>query len=152
LIEHTLTTSNVFRTACFNLQTAEGKMGTDFCHMYALVTGLARRGGAVWLPSQPVIAVRARRAPAVDGQWPADLERSWRDYLNWQRDFLPAPELNAESAIAHVGDVLLTKLRKHPLRFLLNNLPALIQPSAYVYFFKRLRLHLRGRRDNTPRG
>jgi glycosyltransferase involved in cell wall biosynthesis len=138
LIEHTLLTSNVFRTARFDRAAAEAAIHTNYPHMYGLAQGLRDRGGAVLLTAFPAIEVRARRAPAVDGAWPENLERSWVEYLGWIRRECDVPELSPERAVGHVREALFHKLRRHPLRFIWNNLPALVQPQAYAYFFKRL--------------
>jgi glycosyltransferase involved in cell wall biosynthesis len=145
LIEHTLVTSNVFRTALFDQKVAVETLATDYSHMYAMLSGLiAAGGGSVHVTDQPVITVRDRRAPAVDGVWPTDLESSWRAYLQWQRDRFDVPSLQPEAAIEMVRRKLMHKLTRQPLRYLANNLHALKDPKAWGWFLKRLKKHLLG--------
>lgn len=146
LIEHTLVTSNVFRTRLFDLTVAEQTLATDYSHMYAMLSGLLAAGeGAVHVTDFPVITVRDRRAPAVDGVWPTDLEASWRAFLAWQRDRFQVPGLDPEAAIEQVRRKLMHKLTRQPVRYVLNNLHALKDPKAWGWFLRRLGRHLRGR-------
>jgi len=149
LAEHTLISSNVFRTDLFDQAVAEARLATDFCHMYAVLNSLIERGGAVLLPAFGLITVRARRAPCVDGEWPANLEQSWLDYLRWQKEKMGLEELRPEAAIEHVRRVLFHKLSRHPLRYVRDNLPAVVQPQAWAFILKRLWLHLRWRRRGS---
>lgn len=146
LIEHTLLTSNVFRADCFDIEAAERASASNYPHSYGWMTGLKARGGAVLLSNLPAITVRPQRAPAVDGLWPTNLEKSWNDYLLWLRDTFDVPTLRPEAALEHVKNALFDKIRRHPLRFIRNNLPALRQPQAYLYFLKRVWHHCRTRR------
>lgn len=143
LIEHTLTTSNVYRATAFDRAFAQANDGTDFPHMYGMGLGLRKTGGAVYVSAHPSIRVRDQRAPAVDGLWPADLERSWLAYLGWMRDLYQVPELRPASAIDHIRRELLRKITRHPLRYIRDNLPALRQPKAYWWFLKRVLFHSR---------
>lgn len=145
LIEHTLVTSNVFRTSLFLQQVAEETLATDYSHMYAMLSGLQREGGAVHVTDRRIITVRDRRAPAVDGVWPTDLEASWRAYLAWQKDHFGVESLDPEAAIAEVRRSLMRKLTRHPLRYVANNLHALRDPKAWTWFLRRLGRHLLGR-------
>lgn len=145
LIEHTLCTSNVFRTDCFDLDFAAQMLPTNYSHMYAVVKGLLDRGGKVVLPAAPVIEIRDRRAPAVDGDWPPDLERSWRGYLGWIREHHRVPELDPEAAIAELRADFLGQVRRHPLRYVINNLHALKHPKSWAFAARRFWGHLRGR-------
>lgn len=147
LVEHTLTTSNVYRADAFDPAFAKAHDATDFPHMYGMSQGLKAAGGAVQVSAHPAIRVRDRRAPAVDGVWPADLERSWLAYLGWLRDFWEVPELRPEAAIEHIRRELVRKITRHPLRYVRDNLPALRQPQAWWWFLKRLLFHSRNRRD-----
>jgi len=143
LVQHTLLTSNVFLTERFDFAAAEAAAQTNYPHMYGLLTGLLKQGGEVVVSDFPAITIRERRAPAVDGVWPTNLERSWRDFLTWQKQQFNLPELDPDVALAQVRRALFNKIRRHPLRYLWNNLPALAQPQAYWYFLKRLWNHCR---------
>lgn len=146
LIEHTLVSCNVFRTPLFDQSTAEATLATDYSHMYAVLTSLAREGGSVHLTDTPVITVRRSRAPAVDGVWPTNLEASWLEYLNWQKNLFQIDTLAPEAAIDHVRRQLMRKLTRHPWRYVLDNAKALRDPKAVFWFLKRLLFHSRNRR------
>lgn len=145
LIEHTLISSNVFRTDLFDAKVAEASLTTDYPHMYALMSGLLAQGGSVHITEHEVITVRDRRAPAVDGEWPADLEASWKSLLQWQRDHFGVEELQPERALERVRQKLIHNLTRHPVRYLRNNLHALRDPKAWGWFLRRLGKHLLGR-------
>ena len=144
LVEHTLTTSNLYRLAAFDRNFARTMEATDFLHMYGMARGLQKHGGAIRISAHPTIQVREQRAPAVDAVWPTDLERSWLDYLGWLRTTFDVPELEPQSAIDHIRRVLIRKITRHPFRYIRDNLPALKQPQAWWWFLKRLFFH--GRR------
>jgi glycosyltransferase involved in cell wall biosynthesis len=146
LIEHTLVSSNVFRTVLFDQAVAERTLATDYSHMYAVLSGIRDRGGSVHVTDVPVITVRQRRAPAVDGVWPSDLEASWLEFLRWQKKEFDLGELEPEAAIRHVRQVLVGKLMRHPFRYVWNNLAALKDPRAWRWFVRRLIFHARSRR------
>jgi len=141
LVEHTLTTSNVYRLDRFDREFARQKEATDFLHMYGQARGLLRHGGAVLVSAYPTIQVRDQRAPAVDAVWPTDLERSWIDYLGWLRTEFDVPELRPQSAIDHIRRELVRKITRHPIRYVRDNLQALKQPQAWWWFLKRLFFH-----------
>lgn len=145
LVEHTLTTSNVYRVEAFDREFARAHDATDFPHMYGMGEGLARRGGSIVVPSFPAIRVRDRRAPAVDAVWPTDLERSWLAYLEWLKKRFDVPELRSSAAIAHIRRELIRKITRHPIRYVRDNLEALRQPQAWWWFLKRLFFHGRGK-------
>jgi glycosyltransferase involved in cell wall biosynthesis len=141
LVEHTLVSSNIFRTPLFDQKVAEETLATDYSHMYAVLSGLRDRGGTVLVSDAPVITVRQRRAPAVDGVWPTDLEASWIEYLNWQKREFDVPELNPGAAIEEVRRKLFRKITRHPFRYARDNLAALKDPRAIVWFLRRLIFH-----------
>lgn len=141
LVEHTLTSSNIYAVDAFDRAFARAHDATDFPHMYGMARGLARNGGEILVSAHPTIRVRDQRAPAVDGAWPTDLERSWIDYLGWLRAEFDVPELRAEPAIAHIRRELFRKITRHPLRYLRDNAGALRQPKAWWWFLKRLFFH-----------
>lgn len=144
LVEHTLTTSNIYRLDAFDRAFAHEKSDTEFLHMYGMARGLKLHGGAIGVPAFPTIQVRDSRAPAVDAVWPTDLERNWLDYLGWLRHEFDVPELRPEAAIEHIRRELIRKITRHPIRYIRDNLQALRQPQAWWWFVKRLFFH--GRR------
>lgn len=144
LIQHTLVTSNIFRADCFDADYAETMLHTNYSHMYAMVKPVIEKGGAVLLPEFPAVTIRKRRAAAVDGVWPTNLEKSWHEYLHWLREKLQLPELDPDAVLEFVRGDLLRRIRANPFKFVWNNLPALKQPQAYAWFLKRLLRKTRG--------
>lgn len=145
LVEHTLTTSNIYRVSAFDPTFAKAHDATDFPHMYGMAKGLRDAGGSIQVSAFPAIQVRDSRAPAVDAVWPTDLERSWLVYLEWLRVLFDAPELKPQAAIDHIRRELIRKITRHPVRYLRDNLHALRQPQAWWWFLKRLFFHGRGK-------
>ena len=80
----------------------------------------------------------------MDGVWPTNLEKSWHEYLQWLREKLQLAELDPDAVLEYVRGDLFRRIRAHPFKFVWNNLPALKQPEAYVWFFKRLFRRTRG--------
>jgi len=146
LMEHSLITCNVFRTAAFDQAVSEAKMDTFYGHMYGLVAGLHKNGGAVYLSDFPVVTVRERRAAAVDGVWPDIIEKAWMDYLSWMRQELDLPELQPEKVLGLARGVLWRKITRNPFKYVWNNLPALLQPKAYAWFLRRVWFMNRGKK------
>jgi glycosyltransferase involved in cell wall biosynthesis len=152
LAEHSLITSNIYRTEVFDKAFSEAMMHTFYAHMYGLVHGLAKRGGSVYLPADPVITVRQRRAAAVDGVWPDIIEKAWVDYLTWMKRKLDVPQMQPEQILEHARKVLLRKITRNPVKYVWNNLPALVQPKAYGWFLRRVWFMNRRRAsaENSP--
>jgi hypothetical protein len=115
--------------------------------MYGLANGLIRKGGAVYLSDFPVVTVRARRAPPEDGVWPANLEKSWLEYVGWMKQELNLPELRPEAVVELARDALWQKIRRNPFKYVWNNLPALKQPQAYRWFLRRVLFMMRVKKD-----
>jgi hypothetical protein len=106
-----------------------------------LVTGLTQSKQAIYLSDRPVITVRTRRAPAVDGAWPEHLERSWIEYLEWQRQLLGLDHLHPEEA---TDTRALSAVQQDPAASLAVYPEQFAGPrsaAAYVYFLKRQWFH-----------
>lgn len=140
LIEHTLISSNVFRTHLFDSALGEAHVATSFPHMYAMIDPIIDRGGSVVLPMFPLIEIRDRRPPFAE--WPTDLEQSWRDYLGWQKRKMSMPELNPEQALSQVRSELLRRITRHPFQYVRGNLAAVLRPKAWWFIGRRIWLHL----------
>jgi len=138
LAEHSLITSNIYRTELFDTVLSEAMMHTFFAHMYGLVHGLAKRGGSVFVPDAPIITVRQRRAAAVDGVWPDVIEEKWVEYLTWMKGELALSELQPELIIDHARAVLRRKIARNPAKYVWNNLPNLVRLKSYTSFLRRL--------------
>ena len=138
LAEHSLITSNIYRPELFDHAFSEARRNTFYGHMYGLVHGLIKSGGAVYLTDFPVFTVRARRAAAVDGEWPEIIEKAWMEYLAWMKQVLDLPALDPTAIVGQARAALWRKIRRNPFKYVWNNLPALVQPKAYAWFFRRV--------------
>jgi glycosyltransferase involved in cell wall biosynthesis len=144
LTEHTLISSNIYRSDCFDFDFALTKIQTSYPHMYGMLRALIRKQGSVALPDFPVIIIREVRAPVVDGMWIDNLDALWVDYLKWLRDEMQMPELDPSAPSEFARRALIERMRKHPLAFLRTNWRSIMQPSAYRFLYNRLFRKQRG--------
>jgi glycosyltransferase involved in cell wall biosynthesis len=138
MAEHTLLSSNVYRSAHFDPVFAEANIDTWFPHMFGFMKPLLKHELSVLVPDYPVISTRkdGRGAP-VDGIW-ADLDQCWADYLGWLRDEMRMPELDPTAAGRVARKNMIANIRAHPIRYLRTNWRAIFQPSAYRYLYTRI--------------
>src|SRR5260370_26631862 len=111
--------------------------------MYALAESLAESGGRIAWPDFPVFAIGDNRPPFA--QWPSNIDKSWHDSLNWLKERLGVPGLNADTALAHVKLATAEKIRTHPVRYLRHNLRNLAKPQGWTFMPKRLAYHMGAR-------
>ncbi len=137
LTEHTLLSSNVFRTDCYDAEFARQSIDTDFPHMFGMIRPLHRSGAAVVVLDRPAITTRTDRPPPPDGRW-VPIDQKWIAYLRWLRDELDLPELDPYAPTRQARQAMLRTLRRHPLRFVRQNWRSALQPSAWRFLFDRL--------------
>ena len=137
LAEHSLISSNIFRTDCYDAEYARQNIPTSFPHMFGIIRPLTQKKAAVVLPASPIITVRAAPAPALDGQW-INLDEAWVNYFTWLRDELKLPELDPNGPSEHARQAMLAKMTGSPLKFLASNWRSAFQPSAYRFVFNRM--------------
>ncbi|MBI3986524.1 MAG: glycosyltransferase family 2 protein [Lentisphaerae bacterium] len=139
LAEHTLCSSNIVRSDCYDPACAREHIELFLGQMFGLMKALHARGAPVVLADFPVITVREARpnASPADGEWSA-LDKCWIDYLGWLKAELQLPELDPTAPSRRARDVMLSRLRANPLKFLINHWRALFQPSAWRFLFTRL--------------
>ncbi len=152
LAQQTLITCNIFENAKFNQAVCEERMHTFYAHMYGLVKGLAAGGGGVYLSDFPVLTIRRQRAPAVDGVWPEAIEKQWHEYFSWLHHEIGVDELEPDSILRDARAAWWRRIRANPLKYVWDNLPSLVQPTAYRFVVKRLWYLLRaGERSRNKR-
>jgi glycosyltransferase involved in cell wall biosynthesis len=139
LAEHTLISSNIFRSENFDYALGEAHVKMYFPNMFGLMGPLIRRRLSVYLPDFPIITVReaAPGAGPSDGVW-SDLDQCWIYYLSWLREALEMPELDPTAPSRWARGLMLANLRAHPFQYFWNHRTALFQPSAYRFVFSRL--------------
>lgn len=138
LTEHTLLSSNIFRSDCYDPVFAEENIDTFFPHMFGMLRPMLKKRAPVFLPDFPIITVRQEdRGVPSDGVW-ANLDACWVSYLTWLRDEMQMPELDPYSASRAARSAMLANMRSDPIGYLRKNWRALLQPSAYRFLFTRL--------------
>lgn len=138
LAEHTLLSSNIYRSDHFDAKFGEQNIDTWFPHMFGFLRPLLKSRMTVLLPDFPVISTREeeRSAPS-DGKW-ANLDECWNIYLSWLRDEMQMPELDPTAASRAARRAMLQNMRAHPVQYFKRYWRALFQPSAYRFLWTRL--------------
>ncbi len=138
LAHHSLISSNIYRTDCYDFNYARETLHTHYPQLYGMIRPLFKKRAAVLLPDFPVIIMRETPAAAVDGVWISNLDAIWIKYFKWLREELQLPELDPHAPSAHARAALKRRMFRHPIRFLKNNWRSLFNPSAYIFIFNRL--------------
>ncbi len=139
LTEHTLLSSNIVRTDCYDAAFARASLETDFPHMFGIVRGLQRTGATVVVPDAPVIRTREDRPPPPDGRW-VPIDRKWMDYLSWLRTELELPEIDPLAPTRLARQAMVRTIVRHPLAFVRQNWRSAFRASAWRFLWDRLRL------------
>lgn len=142
LTEHTLLSSNVFRTDCYDAAFARASLATDFPHMFGLIRGLRRAGAPVHVPVAPLITTRKDRPPPPDGRWVA-IDEKWIAYMRWLREELDLPDLDPYAPTLLARRAMMQRMLLHPIDFARNNWRSLFRASAWRFLFDRLFLRRR---------
>ena len=137
LAEHTLLSSNLYRSEYFDPEFGRANIDTWFPHMFGFLRPLLKARLPVLVPDFPVIRTRQEdRGVPSDGQW-ADLDQCWATYLTWLRDEMQMPELDPTAASKTARRAMLANMRSHPIQYFSRNWRALLQPSAYRFLYTR---------------
>lgn len=139
LTEHTLLSSNIVRTDCYDAAFARASLETDFPHMFGIIRGLRRTAAPVVVPDAPVIMTRADRPPPPDGRW-VPIDRKWMDYLTWLRAELELPDIDPLEPTRLAREAMLRSIARHPIAFLRQNWRSAFRASAWRFLWDRLRL------------
>lgn len=138
LAEHSLISCNIYRADCYDFDFARETLDTHYPQLYGMIRPLFKKKLSVVLPDFPVIIMRDAPAAAVDGIWINDLDAIWISYFKWLQAELQLPELDPTAPSRHARRALVSKMFRHPFRFLTNNWRSLFSPSAYRFVFNRL--------------
>ena len=137
LAEHTLLSSNLYRSEYFDPEFGRANIDTWFPHMFGFLRPLLKARLPVLVPDFPVIRTRQEdRGVPSDGKW-ADLDQCWATYLTWLRDEMQMPELDPTAASKTARRAMLANMRSHPIQYFSRNWRALLQPSAYRFLYSR---------------
>ena len=137
LAEHTLLSSNIYRSDHFDAKFGEQNIDTWFPHMFGFLRPLLKSRMTVLLADFPVITTREEeRSVPGDGKW-ANLDECWKTYLSWLRDEMQLPELDPTAASRAARRAMLQNMRSHPFQYLKKYWRALFQPSAYRFLWTR---------------
>ena len=137
LAEHTLLSSNIYRSDHFDAKFGEDNIETWFPHMFGFLRPLLKSRMTVLLPDFPVISTREEeRSTPSDGKW-ANLDECWKTYLSWLRDEMQMPELDPTAASRAARRAMLQNMRSHPVQYFKKYWRALFQPSAYRFLWTR---------------
>ena len=137
LAEHTLLSSNIYRSDHFDAKFGEQNIDTWFPHMFGFLRPLLKSRMSVLIPDFPVISTREEeRSVPSDGKW-ANLDECWKTYLSWLRDEMQMPELDPTSASRAARRAMLQNMKAHPIQYFKKYWRALFQPSAYRFLWTR---------------
>lgn len=137
LAEHTLLSSNIYRSDHFDAKFGEQNIDTWFPHMFGFLRPLLKARMSVLIPDFPVISTREEeRSTPSDGKW-ANLDECWKTYLNWLRDEMQMPDLDPTAASRAARRAMLQNMRSHPIQYFKKYWRALFQPSAYRFLWTR---------------
>jgi len=137
LAEHTLLSSNIYRSEFFDAKFGEENIETWFPHMFGFLRPLLKNKMSVLIPDFPVISTREEeRSVPSDGKW-ANLDECWKTYLSWLRDEMQMPELDPTSASRAARKAMIANMRSHPVQYFKKYWRALFQPSAYRFLWTR---------------
>ena len=137
LAEHTLLSSNIYRSGHFDAKFGEQNIDTWFPHMFGFLRPLLKARMTVLIPDFPVVTTREEeRSTPSDGKW-ANLDECWKIYLSWLRDEMQMPELDPTAASRAARRAMLQNMRSHPIQYFKKYWRALFQPSAYRFLWTR---------------
>jgi glycosyltransferase involved in cell wall biosynthesis len=139
LVEHTLISSNIYRSDCFDFDVARKFKDMYYSHMYGMIRPIFQHRLSVFIPEDPVIGVRVYDRPySSDGGSHPPVDEAWQTYLSWLRVELKLPEIDIMAPSRIARKMMLMKMLRHPFLFLWRNRGAFSQPSAYRHLFMRV--------------
>ena len=142
LAEHTLISSNIYLTECFDFDCAWATIRGDaaqsysYPHMFGVLKPLIQRKLPVFLPDFPTIDLRTTRA-AKAGRWD-DLDAVWIEYFTWLRNELDYPGLDPAAPSRLARRLIWRNLLTNPFGYIWSYRVQLLNPSAYKFLFRRL--------------
>ena len=145
LAEHTLISSNIYRSDCFDyeivhecLDSVKGNL-FGYPHMFGLLRPLNKLGLPIVVPDYPIIRLQRLRTSTRDNSW-SDMDAAWIQYFTWMKTELDIPELDPTAPSRIAQRHMLRRILSNPLFFLWSYRWELLSPQAYRFFFRRLLL------------
>ena len=131
ILERTLISLNIFKRT--DIGDGHALFNTPFEHMAHMDE--AGRDGVLVTALVP-ISTRKRRPPAVDGEWP-DLEKGWRQYLEWLKRWHYAG-LDVDAVLATVPKRKARQIIRNPIGYVRDNIQSLTSWSGIKWAAKRV--------------
>ncbi len=137
LAEHTLLSSNVYRSEFFDAKFGEENITTWFPHMFGFLRPLLKNNLSVLIPDFPRHQHARKRAQRAK-RWQMGRSRPMlADVSDLLRDEMQMPELDPTSASRAARKAMLANMKAHPVLYLQRYWRALFQPSAYRFLWSR---------------
>lgn len=138
MVQHTLISSNIYRSDCFDADVARQFADMYYPHMFGMIRPVYQKRLPVVVPDFPVIALRQFDRPYGEGGGHPPVDEAWQTYLGWLRDELQLPDLDPMAPTVTARKMMLQNMIRHPLAFFWRNRHAVTSPSAYRHLFMRL--------------
>ncbi len=138
MVQHTLISSNIYRSDCFDADVARQFADMYYPHMFGMIRPVYQKRLPVIVPAFPVIALRQFDRPYGEGNAHPPVDEAWQTYLGWLRDELQLPDLDPLAPTVTARKLMLQNMIRHPLAFFWRNRHAVTSPSAYRHLFMRL--------------
>jgi glycosyltransferase involved in cell wall biosynthesis len=144
LAEHTLISSNIYRSDCFDLGYAQTFLSAGstksfgYPHMFGMIRPLNLLHLPVYVAEFPVIALRDQRASGGgQGVW-EDMDALWVEYFKWLKNELKLPELDPAAPSQGARKLLVKRIICNPFQFAWQYRHEMTNPSAWRFLFRRL--------------
>lgn len=130
---------NVFREDCYAVEVAKKEVvRSNYSQYFALMQGLHRQGGPVYLTEVHTVFVRHERAPPSDREWTGNSDDNWKSCLTWLKQEFDLPELDVNLQSKLVSRELFKLTIRHPIDTLWRLRAFLTMPAAYPRLARRL--------------
>ena len=143
LAEHTLISSNIYRTDCFDYGFAQACMDSvkgnlfGYPHMFGLLRPLNKLGLPIVVPDYPVIRLQSLRISTRTNSW-SDMDAVWIQYFKWIKMEMDLPELDPTAPSRIAQRQMIRRLLSNPFFFIWSYRWELTSLQAYRFFFRRL--------------
>lgn len=130
---------NVFREDCYDVTVAEREVGrNNYSQYFALMHGLHKQGGPVYLTDIHTVIVRDTRPPPSDREWTGNSDRNWELCLTWLKKEFDLPDLDVNLQSKLVSREIFKLMLRHPIDTLWRHRALLTLPAAYPRLARRL--------------
>lgn len=138
LLSHSLVSSNIFRTELFDHKLAIDLVNTFYGHMYGMIDKMDDKAGGVYVPEWPSLKIRNSSVDPIDGVWPANLEKSWREYLAWLKKKFDLKTLDPEKLNIYARRALFLEIKTHPINSVIHYAGFLKHKQTYKTLWKMI--------------